>query len=256
MLDMHVHLLYGVDDGPKKLETSIDMLKRACEQGITDMIVTPHAFHPSYNVSTNTINLLVPQLSTLAKEMNIDIQLHSGQEIRLHENLIEHVKSGEALTLANSRYILLELPAYTVPIYSYRLLESLIDNGYIPIIAHPERNIAIMDDPSILQRLLQLGAFAQVNAGSLIGAYGKGIQQNAFRLIKANLIHCYGSDSHNTTSRQNYFGKGLSVLKKKKLSHLVELLLNNNQSILADKTIFSIGPGNIQSMKWWNMKRS
>ncbi|WOV89220.1 capsular biosynthesis protein [Sporosarcina oncorhynchi] len=232
---MHVHLLYGVDDGPKHVETSIQMLKMASEQGITEIIITPHAFHPSYDVRPNTIKRLVPELAAITKQLNINIQLHTGQEIRLHENLIEHIHSGEALTLANSRYLLLEMPSYTVPLFSFQMIESIVHDGFIPIIAHPERNIAIISDPHILQRLIKLGAYAQVNADSLLGIYGRRVQKIAFQLIKANLIHCYGSDTHNITTRKNHFWKGLRVLEKKKLSTIVEVLLNNNHCILADE---------------------
>ncbi|WP_252501994.1 tyrosine-protein phosphatase [Sporosarcina sp. Marseille-Q4943] len=242
MIDMHTHLLFGVDDGPKTIEDTLELIKKAQVEGITDMISTSHARHPQFNVQKSEVLSQITLLKDIMKEAGLSIQLHPGQEIRLTEDLIERFDNNELLTLANSRYLLLELPSQTIPVYTVHIIQSLLEREIIPIIAHPERNRAIAEKPERLERLIRHGATAQITSSSLSGHFGKTIQKLSLQLIEANLVHTYGSDVHNLKTRPFHFGKGLDVLERKRLYDIADLLLENNERILRNEPFFLLEP--------------
>lgn len=255
MVDTHCHLLFGVDDGPKIIEESIRILEKAMRDGITDMIVTPHAFSPGYHVSKSEIEKQIKILTDVVNLFDLQINLHTGQEIRLHDRVNENISNGTAMTLAGSRYLLLELPFESVPTHTVTTIQSLLAKGIIPIIAHPERNHAIADKPEILELLIRQGALAQVTAGSLSGHFGKQTQKVALQLTQANLIHSYGSDVHGISHRPFLFNEGLNYLEKKKLHDVVNILLENNKRILRDEIFIILDPETPMLKKWWRCRR-
>lgn len=253
MIDIHSHILYGVDDGPAELEGALEIIKSAVAEGVTEMIATPHAYNPHFHVSAEKTTDQIKMLSDFVKQEGIPLKLHAGQEVRLHEDIVENVKSGELLTLAGSRYLLLELPTQSVPAYTVHIIEQLVEEGILPIIAHPERNRAIAEKPERLQRLIRHGAYAQITAGSLSGHFGKGVQDLSLRLVEANCIHTYGSDVHNALTRPCEFEKGLNVLQKKKHEEIMNIFLENNKRILENKQLIHLEMADIQKKKWWKL---
>lgn len=253
MIDIHSHILFGVDDGPDDLYETLEMLQQASNEGITEIIATSHSFHPQYNVSAKQV---MEQLTVIQEQVeinNIPLKIHAGQEVRLVENIVTLVEAKEALTLANSNYILLELPSSTVPKFTKEIVINLQANGIIPIIAHPERNKTIAERPSKLEELVREGAMAQITAGSLAGHFGKNIQKLSLDLVKANLVHTYGSDVHNLTTRPYLFDAGLSYLEKKKQLDAVDLLLENNMRIIENRDFLLYEPQEISTKKWWSI---
>ncbi|GEN81812.1 capsular polysaccharide biosynthesis protein Cap8C [Sporosarcina luteola] len=242
MIDIHTHLLFGVDDGPQTMEETLKMIEKAHSEGITDLICTSHAYHPQYNVEKPEVLKQTTSLTTALVKAGHDIKLHPGQEIRLTEDIIDKFDRNELLTLANSQYLLLELPSQTVPAYTVNIIHALLERETIPIIAHPERNRAIAEKPQRLEKLIRHGATAQITAGSLSGHFGKNIQRLSLRLIESNLIHTYGSDVHNLKTRPFHFGKGLDFLEKKRLYDIADLLLANNERILNDEPLLLLEP--------------
>jgi len=251
MIDMHSHILFGVDDGPETMEDSIRILEKAVQEGITDMIATPHAFSPHFHVAPEKIESQIELLKDVVEAAKLPVTLHTGQEVRLCADLVEKLQTKEALTLANSRYLLLELPSQAIPAYTVPMIQSLLGEGYIPIIAHPERNRAIAEKPERLERLVRQGALAQITAGSVAGYFGKNVQKLSIRLIEANLIHTYGSDVHNLETRPLLYNKGLDYMEKKKLHELADILLDNNERILQNKPFFLLEPDVPAVKKWW-----
>lgn len=253
MIDIHSHILFGVDDGPKTMEETLRMLEKAAAEGITDMIATPHAFSPHYHVASNEVIRQMELLKDKVQAAGISVTLHTGQEVRLHEHLVEKLKTKEALTLAGSRYVLLELPTQTVPAYTVNIIQDLLGEGIIPIIAHPERNRAIAEKPARLERLVRHGALAQITAGSVAGHFGKNVQKLSLQLLEANLVHTYGSDVHNMDTRPLLFNKGLDYLEKKKHHNLADILLENNERIVKNKPLFLLEPETPVCKKWWQL---
>ena len=253
MIDTHSHILPGLDDGAETMEQTKHLLKTAIEEQITGIIATPHAFHPNFRTDLAAVNTQLQAVRQMAQEEGLEISIYSGQECRLSENLPELLGKGQALTMADSQYVLLELPSSGIPAYTIPIIQQLISLGYVPVIAHAERNQGIIQKPDRLKRLILHGAMAQVTAGSLAGSFGKSIQKTALQLIDANLIHVYGSDVHNMNVRPFHYQAGLQFLEKKKRHQIIDILLENNERVIADEGLYVLEPQDISNAKWWNI---
>lgn len=253
MIDTHAHILPGVDDGPETMEQTKHLLDAAIKEQITDIIATPHGHHPSFKTDLALTADKLEMVKHYITEAQLPIEVHAGQECRLSDQLPERLDAGEALTLAGSRYVLLELPSSGIPAYTVPIIQQLIGRNYVPIIAHAERNQGIIEKPERLSKLLLHGAMAQVTAGSVSGHFGKAIQKTAFTLIEANLIHVYGSDVHSIDKRPFHFNAGLDLLEKKKLHDYVDIFLENNERIILNENLYVLEPQAIVKGKWWNI---
>ena len=251
LIDIHSHILFGVDDGPKTMEQSLEMLMQAEKEGITDILATSHVCHPQYHVHSANVLQQVPQLQRTLDDQGIKLKIHAGHEVRMTNDLLEKLEIKEVLPLANSHFLLLELPSSNVPIYTKDMIVLLKSRGITPIIAHPERNKAIAEKPSRLERLIREGAVAQITAGSLAGHFGKAVQKLSLDLVRANLVHTYGSDAHNLTTRPFLYDAGLTYLEKKKELDAVDLLLENNARIIENKPFILLEPEELVEKKWW-----
>lgn len=253
MVDTHSHLLYGVDDGPQQLSESLQLLEHAVKQGITAIITTPHAKHPMYDVPYENVLHQVHTLQLEIEKRAWPIKLFPGHEVRINENILESITMKQLYTLANSNYLLLELPSETIPFYCKEIIRLLVASGITPIIAHPERNGAIRQNVALLEQFIRDGALAQITAGSIAGHFGKKIQQFAMDLIEARLVHTYGSDVHNMSTRPLLFEAGLDYLEKMKQLDMVDLFLENNERILENKQLLIAEPFVISERKWWHL---
>ncbi len=250
MIDIHSHLLWNVDDGPTTIEQSINMLEKAAYEGISEIIATSHFQHPQYSADYHEVYIKVNFLQLESVKNNIPIKIYTGHEVRLSPNLIQLYKSNQIHTLANSNYLLLELPSYAVPLYTFHIIREFLEEGIIPIIAHPERNNAILENPIQLEKLIRAGALAQITASSLTGLLGRKIQKFSFDLIRANLIHTYGSDVHNLKTRPFLFKEGLYYLEKKALLDYVDILIGNNKNIIKNKELIILEPQGTKKRRW------
>jgi len=253
MIDIHSHILFNVDDGPKTLEDSINMLKTAANEGITNIISTSHSKHPQYDVPAQVVTEQVKQLQEELDYRQIPLTIHTGHEVRLNDKLVELYRSKQIHTLANTNYLLLELPSNSVPHYTKNIVQALMEEGITPIIAHPERNKGIAEKPERLERLIREGAIAQITAGSVAGHFGKSIQKLSLDLIRGNLVHLYGSDAHNLSTRPFLYKSGLSYLEKKKMTEFVDILLENNFNLLKNRPLTLFEPEIVKNRKWWNL---
>lgn len=250
---MHAHILYGVDDGPKTEEESLKMLEQAKNEGITEIVCTSHAMHPQYHVSYMSVERETLHLRQLLVQNDFQIKLHTGHEVRLNDQVNTHFQHKKLHTLANSQYVLLELPSSTVPLYTKDIIITLKAEGYTPIIAHPERNLGVAHNPLKLLPLIQQGALTQVTAGSLAGHFGKSVQQLALNLVQANYVHTYGSDAHDIKRRPFLFKAGLNYLEKQKEFSAINRLLENNERIIGNKPIPQLELDEIRMKKWWQI---
>lgn len=251
MIDMHAHILFGVDDGPSTEEESLQMLKQAIKEGITGIISTSHAQKYQYNVDFSTVDDQIIWLGKVIEQNNLPLKVYSGHEIHINNQINTLLDNKNLHVLANSKYVLIELPSFTVPPYTKDMIIALNTSGYKPIIAHPERNRAIAENPSRLELLIREGAFAQITAGSLTGHFGKNVQKLALNLVRANYVHTYGSDAHNLTTRPFLFNEGLNYLEKKKELDAVDILLENNTRIIDDQPFIVLEPEGVIKQKWW-----
>lgn len=196
MIDIHSHIIPNIDDGSNGTKESYDMLKKAYEVGFTEIITTSHYIEETYVTNSNARNAILEKLNQYAKENNINIKLHNGSEIYITLNMTNLLEQNEASTLANSKYVLFELPMNNNVIYLKECIFELKSKGYVPIIAHPERYRIVQQNPNIVEEWVKIGAYMQCNYTSIIGNYGNTAKKTLKKLLKNNLVHFLGSDAH------------------------------------------------------------
>src|SRR5690606_11132250 len=146
MIDIHSHILPGIDDGPKTMLDSLVMAQDAVNKGIHTIIATPHHQNGRYSNSKSDIELHVSKLNNQLQIENIPLTVLVGQETRLNSDIMTEVKSGDIATLKNTKYVIIEFPPREVPHYAEQILFDIQVAGYIPIIVHPERNLQIAEN--------------------------------------------------------------------------------------------------------------
>ncbi|MDT8860317.1 tyrosine protein phosphatase [Alkalihalobacillus sp. MEB130] len=234
MIDIHCHILPCVDDGPKTLAESLDLARLAETEGITKIIATPHHQHPSFMNSGYEVVRKVEELNDAFKQDGIGVTVIPSQEVRLHGEIIQHLELGDVLPLTpEGSYILIEFPTNSIPRYATRLFYELKLKGLTPIIAHPERNKVIVEDPDILYDFVKDGVLTQVTAASVTGHLGKKLMKFTDQLIEANLTHFIASDAHNGTERPFRLREAYSAVEGRfgiemvyQLQENAELLIN------------------------------
>lgn len=240
MLDMHCHIVPYTDDGALDTYFSIEMGKRAQEIGYTGIIATSHyIIHDSELVNKEYVNN-IEKLNELFRLENIDVKVYEGNEVFFTNNLINLVKEKKVCTLANSRYVLVELPLFNniVPMNVYEEFNKLQDEGYIPILAHPERYDFVTKDINNLLPLIESGVLIQSNIGSISGKYGKNAKKNLKKMLKRNMVHFLGTDSHNTTVYDIY-EKCIKSIKKiiKNEDTFNKIIIENPNKVLSNEKI-------------------
>ena len=200
-IDIHCHILPGVDDGSPDMATSLEMLRIAGKNGITHMILTPHHKPMHHNVSPEHNVAYRKRLREAAKDAGIEVKLFSGNEIYYSDETMEELMEGKICSLAGSDYVLVEFH----PTNPYKAIQNAVSRvqaaGFIPIIAHVERYSDIVSHPSRVKDLIEMGSFIQVNASSIMGKYGFGISHFTKKLLKEELVHFVASDAHDTGRR-------------------------------------------------------
>ncbi|MDI3236262.1 protein tyrosine phosphatase [Exiguobacterium antarcticum] len=249
MVDIHCHLLPLVDDGPSSVEQMLQLAEQAASEGVTRIIATPHLFHPQFETTEVDVQLTVAEVNVLLNQRNIPVVVSPGHEIRLTGNLIEEVRTGVALPLAHSRYLLIEFPSTGIPSYARQVFAELISDGYIPVIAHPEKNKAIIQNPTLLFDLISNGAISQVTCASLIGKYGKDVQRFAIALLENGLAHLVASDAHHTEKRPMYWEQCRKFLAQELEEWLYEEIYENNEAILLNHLV-TVNPPNPVEKNW------
>lgn len=228
MIDIHTHILPGIDDGCQNPEESIKMIQEAYENGFTDIITTSHyIFNGSYNVNKQQRKEIIEALQSIINARNLDLTLYNGAEAYITPELSLLFKEGIISTLADSKYVLFELPLNSKVIYTDKIITDLRDNGYIPIIAHPERYEIVQKNPDKAKEWIDMGAYLQCNYASILGRYGIESKKTIIKLLKKDLITFLGTDCHSSGSIYNEMDEILHEFKKyiskERLSELTTL---------------------------------
>lgn len=201
MIDFHTHILYGIDDGCKTIEESINILKKLERQNVKDIVLTPHYIENSdYNCNNEKKEFLLTKLKNQIKIENIDINLYLGNEIYRTDSIIELIDKNEIKTINNSKYILIEFPFMNEDNNMKDYIYNLILSGYIPVIAHPERYEYFKKDYSKIEELFEIGAKFQINIGSIVGQYGKDSKKLVKKILKNRHAFIIGSDIHHDSN--------------------------------------------------------
>ncbi|NYV64892.1 tyrosine protein phosphatase [Bacillus sp. Gen3] len=202
MIDIHCHILPNMDDGPDYENEFMKMVTFAVNTGITHLFATPHHMNGKYLNPKHKILDRITIMNEKLQLTNTPIIILPGQELRIHRGLLTKSSFNEILTLGNNgKYLLLELPSFEVPIYTWEILYELSLQDIIPIIVHPERNVEIINQPNLLYRIVQEGGLIQLTSGSIIGHFGNKIKSFTEKIIEHDLAHFIASDAHNLNTR-------------------------------------------------------
>jgi protein-tyrosine phosphatase len=235
MIDTHLHILPGIDDGPETIEESMALARVLVQEGIHSAIATPHYndIYPRYSAAE--IQKRVNNVQHELDRNSIPMRLFAGHEALIKPGLVEDIHAGRLATLNSSRYLLLELWNSAWLPETERMIFELRAFGIVPVIAHPERYQAIQRDPNRLAALLQQGVLAQSSASSLLGTWGNTIRRSAETLFKKGLIHCIASDAHGLHKRPLGILGGLQrareLLGEERVKQMIEIwpaaIINN-----------------------------
>lgn len=212
MKDIHNHILFGIDDGSESIEESIKIIKKAYENGYTDLILTPHYRRiQGFTCDNENKRKRFYELEVALKKEEIPVRLYLGNEITIDGNVLEYFDDEQVLSLNDSRYVLLELPFRSKFAMLHELIFKLQSMGYVPIIAHPER-YEYYSDLTEFQQMIEEGALFQGNIGSLYRKYGRDVQHRLEEMLKRRMIHFIGSDVHH--EKQSSYDRILDVERK------------------------------------------
>lgn len=215
MIDIHTHILPGVDDGPSNMEESLKIIENGIKYGIKIFVLTPHIRIDS---DWNKIDKIKEAFSSLKRECaarGFDVRLILGAELLLTPALPEKLKDNSSVIInGKGRYVLVELPFYQLPIYTEDVFFRIMMGKIIPIVAHPERCIYLNGKDGVLKKWIDNGIMTQINAGSLTGQYGMRVKRFARKLLKDGLVHFLGSDVHSINDRFSSFTKAVEAASR------------------------------------------
>ncbi|NMB01387.1 MAG: hypothetical protein GX971_07725 [Firmicutes bacterium] len=230
MIDLHSHILPGVDDGAVDLEMSLAMGRYGEERGITIIAATPH-FHeiPDWE----KVRELVDRLKAEFAKAQIGVEIVPGAELLMDMALLEMIASDIPTFGNQGKFCLIELPMHQVPIYTEQVIFDLQTKGITPIIAHPERYSAVLADPNLCLGWLKQGCLIQMNSGSLLGRFGTEVKKTAEIMLTHDMVHLVASDAHGVERRRLNLPEAyealLDIVGQTRAKELVE---TNPRSIL------------------------
>lgn len=206
MIDIHCHLLPGIDDGAESLSEALRMAELAVADGITTVIATPHQLGNFRHNRAEAIRQLTNSFQSQLHDANIPLRVLPGADVRVEPDLVSQVLAGEVLSLADQqRYVLLELP-HELYFPLTPLLRELAEVGMVGILSHPERNQGLLANPRVVAELVDAGCLMQVTGASLTGGFGASSQRFAEQLVRSGLVHFVASDGHGVRSRRPHLG--------------------------------------------------
>lgn len=239
MIDIHCHILPGLDDGAKDMEESVCMCAMAAEDGIEKIVATPHTMDGIYINKNQDVKHAVNVLNTVLIEKKIPLEILPGADVHVNIDLLELLKEGKASTINdNHHYLLLELPHQSVPPNIKDLIFDLTIHGITPILTHPERNMVLQNEIDTLYDLVLQGILIQITAHSLRGEFGPAAEKCCFELLKHNLVHVIATDAHSSTVRPPYlsyaFKKAAEIIDEKEA---LALVTSNPSAIIKGQNI-------------------
>jgi protein-tyrosine phosphatase len=245
IVDIHSHIIPGIDDGAKNMEMTLEMLKNAEREGTKEIIATPHYLLEYGEATIEEVKNHVKKLNELLEDEKIDVKIYSGQEVYFSEKIIEDYMNGEIGTLNDSRYMLIEFPMEKFNENIFDILYELQVRDIVPIIAHPERYKPFMKTPTLINDFINQGYLFQVNAGSIQGKFGENVRKTADIFLTNNIYNFIGSDAHNITNRNTGFKDALDLLDKDMNRNIFE---NSSKKVIKNEKIEFLG-GKIKEKK-------
>lgn len=201
MIDMHCHMLPGIDDGARDLDTALSMARLAVDDGIITTVCTPHIYPGLFDNTVEGIESAVVDFRDALKRAQIPLEITSGADIQITPDLVQGLRSGSLPTLHHSRYFLFEPPHHIAPPGMLDLLHNVILSGYVPVITHPERLSYVEEYYEQFLEAASMGAWLQITGGALLGRFGHRVKTISERFLTEGVVHVLASDGHNLKNR-------------------------------------------------------
>lgn len=240
MIDIHAHILPGLDDGSPDMEHSVEMAELAAESGVTAIIATPHCNQRGMfeNYASPELAERLETFRTELRKNGTPLEVYMGAEVYGAENTARLFREGRLATLGGSRYLLTEFDFFADIGYMQWLINELLDAGCIPVIAHPERYFELQEQPRIIEKWLADGLGIQINKGSLFGRFGSSAAKLAHYLLREGMVTCVASDAHGARVRTTDMSPAMDFLSMEYSDGLAQLLLvDNPKRILQDREL-------------------
>lgn len=237
MVDLHSHLIWGIDDGSKSRDMTLNMLRQAVEGGTSKLVLTPHYMPGYFEATLDEVKEKAENVRKLAKEGNINIDIYQGQEVYYTDNILENYINNCIGTINNSRYMLIEFSMRDFSIKE--AIENIYElqlKGIIPVIAHPERYQKFIKSPSLINEFIKEGFLFQVNKDSLIGDFGKDVKKTTEIYLKNNIYSFIGSDAHRDTKRNANLSKAIEYIENYDQKY-VNYMQKSSENLLNNKEI-------------------
>lgn len=234
-IDMHVHILPGVDDGAEDIKEMEEMLKIAYSEGIRCIIATPHHHPRRGKESPEVLRKKAALLRKSAHEIDEHFRIYLGTEIFFGQDVLEKLKEGQILTMNRRNYVLVEFSPSEPFSYIKQSLQQFMMAGYEVILAHAERYRCLTDEPELAEQLGDMGILLQINAGSITGDGGRRIRKFIRYLMEEDLVFCVGTDAHSARSRAPRMKKAAEYVKKKYGEEYVRKIFYENAKMMLRK---------------------
>ena len=240
MIDLHCHILPGVDDGADSMDTALSMAAMAARSGVETIVTTPHCNTRDRrkNYRSRELEARFGELIDALEHWRIPVRLAPGAEVLVRGEMEPLLEQELLMPLAGSRYLLVEFYFDEIPSEITRQLRLISRYGYVPLIAHPERYFCVQDEPGLVRQWISMGCAAQINKGSVLGSLGEGAYQTAELLLNRGLCHALASDAHHYRYRSPDLDGLVSELEQRFPRLDIDRLLQRNPArILADREI-------------------
>lgn len=254
LIDLHCHILPGVDDGAPDLCTALELGKVAVDQGISHILLTPHHMDSKYINHKDRLLEKVENFQACLNDSRIPLTVFPGQEVHITGDILKAIDNDDVIFMdESSRYLLLELPHHDIPEYTSQIVFELITRGITPVIAHPERNLAIQKDPEKLYELVKMGCLTQLTCSSYLGGFGAEVRSLTENIISANLGFVFSSDAHNFDGRRFRMKQAFEKLESIDPER-AQQFKNNARNIVNGEDVNNVEPNHISSLpkkKFW-----
>ena len=236
MIDIHAHILPGLDDGARDMETALAMAEMAGESGVRTIVATPHCNLPGNrpNFRDETLQRTFSAVCRAVHSANIPVEILPGMEIFGTPEVPELLRTGKLIPLAGSRYPLIEFPFGNYGQQATEILTEVTALGFRPIVAHPERYHYVQQSPALLNRWVALGCLLQVNKGSLLGRFGPAEEAMALELLDRGFVSFLASDAHSPIVRTPWMADVRDLVADEYSEALARQLLEDNPRTLLE----------------------
>lgn len=229
MIDIHAHILPGVDDGAFDMECAVEMASLAFESGVEIIVATPHSSaYGNQNLWGPELKKAIIDFRQRLKEEKIRVLIIPGMEIFASSSVPQLLKEKKLIGLNGSRYPLIEFEFENYAAQATEILEEIIQQGMRPVIAHPERYLYVQEDPTLLNLWVDMGCLLQINKGSLLGRFGYEEQMLALELVRRGFAFVVASDAHSSSIRTTWMSDVKELLKEEFSSSAAQALLEDN----------------------------